>query len=237
MARVGRPQEQLLMLSDIEREELDRLGRSQSASHSLVRRAQIILASAAGVAKTSIASRLGVSHPTICHWRKIWFKKGLTGLYGEARSGRPRTHAEERIASFLRTVLESKAGRRDTLDRAVRRGGERAFQKHGRAHACAVQRPAAPLQDLPALERSVRVRFPAAAAETLPVGETRMCKAQGLICEVLVRAHGATRRSHGPADRPCAAPIGLAPKPHAPSAARKTREGSSPAWAEPPFYD
>ena len=108
MTRIGRPQEQLLMLSDIEREELDRLGRSQSASHSLVRRAQIILASAAGEANTSIASRLGVSNPTICHWRKIWFEKGLTGLYGEARSGRPRTHDEERIASLLRTVLESK---------------------------------------------------------------------------------------------------------------------------------
>ena len=52
--------------------------------------------------------RLGVSNPTICHWPKIWFEKGLTGLYGEARSGRPRTHDEERVASLLRTVLESK---------------------------------------------------------------------------------------------------------------------------------
>ena len=39
MARIGRPQEQVLALSDIERDELERLGRSQSASHSLVRRA------------------------------------------------------------------------------------------------------------------------------------------------------------------------------------------------------
>ncbi len=34
MARIGRPQEEVLTLSDIEREELERLGRSQSASHS-----------------------------------------------------------------------------------------------------------------------------------------------------------------------------------------------------------
>jgi putative transposase len=108
MARIGRPQKQVLTLSEIERDELERLGRSQSASHSLVRRAHIILASAAGEANTSIASRLGFSNPTICHWRKIWFEKGLTGLYGEAKPGRPRTHDEERIASLLRTVIESK---------------------------------------------------------------------------------------------------------------------------------
>ena len=108
MARIGRPQGQVLTLSDIERDELERFGRSLTATHSLVRRAQIILASANGEANTSIASRLGVSNPTICHWRKIWFEKGLTGLYGEARSGRPRTHDEERIASLLRTVLESR---------------------------------------------------------------------------------------------------------------------------------
>lgn len=41
MARIGRPQEQFLTLSDIERGELDRLVRSQSASHSHVRWAQL----------------------------------------------------------------------------------------------------------------------------------------------------------------------------------------------------
>ncbi|OYV41439.1 MAG: IS630 family transposase [Rhodospirillales bacterium 20-64-7] len=108
MARIGRPQEQVLTLSEIERDELERLGLSQSASHSVVRRAHIVLASASGEANMSIAKRLGVSNPTICHWRKIWFEKGLTGLYGEAKPGRPRTHDEERIASLLRTVIESK---------------------------------------------------------------------------------------------------------------------------------
>ena len=77
MARIGRPQEQVLTLSDIERDELGRLGRSQSASYSLVRRAQIILASAAGEANTSIANRLGVSNPTIC--RTIRSARGRPG--------------------------------------------------------------------------------------------------------------------------------------------------------------
>jgi putative transposase len=108
MARIGRPQERVLVLADSEREELERIARSRSAAHGLVRRVEIILASARGEANTLIAHRLGVSNPTICHWRKKWFEQGIVGLYGEARPGRPRSHDEEVIADLLRTVLKSK---------------------------------------------------------------------------------------------------------------------------------
>ena len=67
MARIGRPPERVLTLSDGERDELERIGRSRSARHSLVRRAQIVLASASGEPNTAIAERFGVSNPTICH--------------------------------------------------------------------------------------------------------------------------------------------------------------------------
>jgi hypothetical protein len=40
--------------------------------------------------------------------RAKWFEQGLVGLYGEARSGRPRTYDEERVAGLLRTVLQKK---------------------------------------------------------------------------------------------------------------------------------
>ena len=108
MARIGRPPERALTLSDGERDELERIGRSRSARHSLVRRAQIVLASARGESNTAIAERLGVSNPTICHWRKKWFEQGIVGLYGESRPGRPRTHDEETVAQLLRTVLDIK---------------------------------------------------------------------------------------------------------------------------------
>ena len=108
MAGVGRPQERVLCLSEGEREELERISRSHSAPHSVVRRAQIVLASADGETNTAIARRLGTTNPTVCHWRKRWFEQGLAGLYGEARPGRPRTHDEERVAQLLRTVLDSK---------------------------------------------------------------------------------------------------------------------------------
>lgn len=85
MARVGRPQERSIVLSEGEREELERISRSRSAAHSLMRRVQIILASADGEPNVSIAARLGVSHPTVCHWRKKWFEQGLVGMYGAER--------------------------------------------------------------------------------------------------------------------------------------------------------
>ncbi|PYD74739.1 IS630 family transposase [Novacetimonas pomaceti] len=108
MAGIGRPQERVLCISESEREELERISRSHSAPHSVVRRAQIVLASADGETNTAIARRLGTTNPTVCHWRKRWFELGLVGLYGEARPGRPRTHDEEKVAQLLRTVLQSK---------------------------------------------------------------------------------------------------------------------------------
>jgi putative transposase len=108
MGQIGRPQERKLILSDAERSELKRINRSRSAPYSLVRRTQIILASAEGETNKAIAQRLGITNPTICHWRKRWFEQGLAGLYGEARPGRPRTHKEEAIAQLLRTVIEMK---------------------------------------------------------------------------------------------------------------------------------
>lgn len=108
MGQIGRPQERKLILSDAERSELERISRSRSAPYSLVRRTQIILASADGETNKAISQRLGITNPTICHWRKRWFEQGLAGLYGEARPGRPRTHKEEAVAQLLRTVIEMK---------------------------------------------------------------------------------------------------------------------------------
>jgi len=96
------------MLTDVERDALERIARSRSALHGLVRRTKIILASADGETNTSIARRLGIANPTVCHWRNKWFDQGIAGLYGEARPGRPRTHDDAAVANLLRTVLKTK---------------------------------------------------------------------------------------------------------------------------------
>jgi transposase len=73
-----------------------------------VRRAQTILASAAGETDTEIAARFGLSIQTVGHWRRRFHRHGLAGLSDAPRSGRPRTHDDDQVAQLLRTVLASK---------------------------------------------------------------------------------------------------------------------------------
>lgn len=153
MVRIGQPQERRLCLSEGEREELERIGRSHSISHSVVRRAQIVLASADGETNTAIAHRLGTTNPTICHWRKRWFEQGLVGLYGEARPGRPRTHDEEKVATAAYGSRQQ-ARRRHPLDNTLRSGGDRSVQNHCGTHVDIVWCSAASLEKFQDLDRS-----------------------------------------------------------------------------------
>lgn len=103
----GRPKHFDLVLSPNKRAALERFAGSRSLPHGLVRRAQIILRSAAGEASAHIARSLGVSVPLVGHWRQRYHAHGLAGLYDAPRSGRPRTHDDDRVATLLRTVLRT----------------------------------------------------------------------------------------------------------------------------------
>jgi transposase len=74
----------------------------------LVRRAQIVLRSADGESNAAIAERFEVSAPLVAHWRRRYRAHGLAGLYGALRSGRPRTHEDDEVASLVRTVLKTR---------------------------------------------------------------------------------------------------------------------------------
>ena len=103
---MGRPNV-VLELSVAEREQLGSIVRSRSLPHSLVRRARIVLMSADGVANGIIAQRCGVSGPTISHWRRCWRERGVAGLHGELRPGRPRSYDDEQVAALMRRVLQT----------------------------------------------------------------------------------------------------------------------------------
>src|SRR5829696_10378867 len=104
----GRPHLFELTLSEPERAHLRTLAGARTLPYSHVRRAQIILASAAGETDTEIAARFGVTIQTVGHWRRRFHRHGLAGLSDAPRSGRPRTHDDDRVATLLRTVLASK---------------------------------------------------------------------------------------------------------------------------------
>ena len=106
--RTGRPRKFELKLTEYERAQLTALAGSRALSHGLVRRAKIILRSAAGENNTTIAAGLGVSSPLVGLWRARYQKNGLAGLYDAPRTGRPRTHGDEAIAKLLQTVVQKK---------------------------------------------------------------------------------------------------------------------------------
>jgi putative transposase len=66
---MGRPNQAVVLTAD-ETEQLEALARSHSMPYALVRRARIVLLSAAAVPNATIAQRCGVSRPTISLWRK-----------------------------------------------------------------------------------------------------------------------------------------------------------------------
>lgn len=104
---MARPKKREIVLTDLERKTLVDLTRSTTAPHGLVVRGHIVLRSADGETNTSISRGVGVSMPTVNKWRTRFLDGGLNSLYDEYRPGRPRTHDEERVASLLRTVVES----------------------------------------------------------------------------------------------------------------------------------
>jgi putative transposase len=106
--RTGRPRTFELTLTASEREQLAALATSRSLPHGLVRRAQIILGSADGVSNTALAARVRLSVAAVSYWRRRYRTGGLAGLYDAPRTGRPRTHDDDRVAGLLRTVLRKR---------------------------------------------------------------------------------------------------------------------------------
>ena len=63
--------------------------RSSGMKAGLAQRARIVLLAGEGVPNTEIAERVGVSRPTVLHWRDRYRRGGLTALEDRPRSGRP----------------------------------------------------------------------------------------------------------------------------------------------------
>ena len=102
----GRPTAPLT-LGEEARAQLLGIAQSRTLPHGIVRRAQIVLAAAAGETNASIAKRLKLSRPTVGKWRRRYLEQGLEGLHDELRPGRPRTHEDERVAEVINAALQA----------------------------------------------------------------------------------------------------------------------------------
>jgi transposase len=106
LMREGRPKASLVV-SDEEREVLERYVRRGTTAQNLVLRARIVLACAEGRNNTDVALRLGTSAPTVGKWRKRFIRDRLDGLLDEPRPGTPRTISDERVEAVIVETLES----------------------------------------------------------------------------------------------------------------------------------
>jgi transposase len=105
MARRGRPTVEVV-LSDGERETLDRWARRPKSAQALALRCRIVLLCADGATNTEVVQRLGVSHPTVSKWRRRFAELGLDGLADEPRPGVPRSITDDDVERLVVKTLE-----------------------------------------------------------------------------------------------------------------------------------
>jgi transposase len=103
----GRPKADLV-LSDDEREALQRWARRPKTSQYLALRSRIILACGRGLSNTEVSEELAVSMPTVGKWRKRFLERRLDGLLDEPRPGAPRKITDADVERVVTQTLESK---------------------------------------------------------------------------------------------------------------------------------
>ncbi len=94
------------VLSEEDRETLERWARRPKTSQALALRCRIVLAAADGEQSKDIAARLGCSASTVGRWRGRFARLGLDGLHDEPRPGKPRTISDSDIERVIVKTLE-----------------------------------------------------------------------------------------------------------------------------------
>jgi len=102
MANRSRP----VVLSDIDREALERLQRSPSARAGLTRRARVVLLMAQEVSGADIARQTGYTTVQVSRIRRRFAEAGMAGLVDQPRSGRPPTVTARKTARIVALTLK-----------------------------------------------------------------------------------------------------------------------------------
>lgn len=80
-----------IVLSDDERQHLEKTTRRLTAPQRLVQRSHVVLLAADGLSNAAIARDLHCSRATVVTWRGRFAQHRLAGLGDEPRPGRPRS--------------------------------------------------------------------------------------------------------------------------------------------------
>jgi transposase len=95
-----------VVLSDAEREVLERWARRPKSSQALAFRCRVVLAAADGLSSVEIAAELGCNPSTVGKWRGRFARRGLDGLHDEPRPGKPRSIGDEQVERVIVKTLE-----------------------------------------------------------------------------------------------------------------------------------
>jgi transposase len=95
-----------IVLTNEEREVLERWARRPKSSQALAFRCRIVLAAAEGRSSKQIADELGCNHNTVGKWRGRFARRGFDGLHDEPRPGKPRSISDEQVERVIVKTLE-----------------------------------------------------------------------------------------------------------------------------------
>ena len=105
MAGRGRPKA-VLVVSDADREVLERWSKRPKSPMSIAQRSRIVLLAADGLDSKLIASRVGVHEATVGKWRRRYIERGINGLIDEPRPGAPRKIGDADVEAVVVKTLE-----------------------------------------------------------------------------------------------------------------------------------
>jgi len=104
---MGRPKAPLIV-SEQERQELERLTRRWRTNRNVAMRAKIILRCASGLTNQAVAREVRTSGQTVCKWRQRFVARRVAGLFDEPRPGGPRKISDEQVEEIVVKTLEEK---------------------------------------------------------------------------------------------------------------------------------
>ena len=105
MGTRGRPKAPLV-LSEDERETLERWARRRTSAQALALRCKLVLACAKGATNNEVADRFDVNPATVSKWRARFVARRLDGLADKPRPGAPRTISDEDVERVIVKTLE-----------------------------------------------------------------------------------------------------------------------------------